>query len=140
MESSQTPPPAAGPTPPAPPAATGDSEKAGAGARLGVAVLALVLAFCAAVAVVAMADISSLTPCDDVTSLSQLNSEGECFDGSSAKKVISLIFGWPGAILAVISVLLAIAFVIRGRGGRILAISIGGAVVLFGLSILIGSL
>jgi hypothetical protein len=87
-----------------------------------------------------MADISSLTPCDDVTNLSQLNSEGECFDGSSAKKTISLILGWPGAVLAVVSVLLAIAFVIRGRGGRMLAMSIGGAVVLFGLSILVGSL
>ncbi len=140
MESSQTPPPAGSPAPPVPPAATGDSEKAGVGARLGVAVLALVLAFFAAVAVIAMADISSLTPCDDVTNLSQLNSEGECFDGSSAKKIISLILGWPGAVLAVVSVLLAIAFVIRGRGGRMLAISIGGAVVLFGLSILVGSL
>jgi hypothetical protein len=150
MEPSQTSPPAGSPAPPAPTplapgAAANDSAKAGVAARLGVAVLVLVLLFLAAVAVIAVADIGSLTPCDEINindpaSVAQLNSDGECFDGSSTKQLITLIIGWPGAILACVSVLLAIAFVIRGRGGRILAMSIGGSVVLFGLSILVGSL
>lgn len=137
MESSQTPAPP--PPPPTPPATSGP-EKAGVGARLGVAVLALVLLFLAAVAVIAVVDISNLTPCQDVTSLSQLDSDGQCFDGSGAKKLIVMILGWPGAILACVSVLLAVAFVIRGRGGRMLVTTIGAAVVLFGLSIIIGAI
>lgn len=140
MDSTATPDRDENPPPPEPDLKSDDAENAGAGARLGVAVLALALLFLAAVAVVAMADISSLTPCDDVTEISQLNDEGECFDGSSAKKVITLIFGWPGAILACLSVLLAAAFVVRGRGARPLGLSIAGAVILFGLSILIGAL
>lgn len=120
--------------------ANANPPKAGALARVGAVVAALVLAFLAAVAIVAMLDITDLTPCGDVGSdLSKLNDEGECFDGSSGKKTIALILGWPGAALAALSVLLMLAFAIRGRGGRTAGLTIVAGAVLFGLAILIGS-
>jgi hypothetical protein len=112
--------------------------KAGALARVGAVVLFLVLAFITAVAVVVMLDIGELTPCDDVTNISQLNADGECFDGSSTSKTISLILGWPGSILAGIAALLALGFAIRGRGGRQLVMVIVAGAVLLGLSLIIG--
>ena len=118
-----------------------EPAKAGAGARILALVGAVILLFLAAVAVIAMVDIGDLTPCEDVgTDISLLNEDGECFDGSSAKKTISLVLGWPGAILACVSVLLALGFAIRGRGGRLLIKVVAAAAVLFGLSILVGSI
>ena len=107
-------------------------------ARVGAVILALVLAFITAVAVVVMLDIGELTPCDDVSSLSQLNDDGECFDGSSGSKTIALILGWPGTVLAGIAALMALAFAIRGYGGRPLVLVIVAAAVLLGLSLIIG--
>ena len=134
-EHQHTPPP-----PPHTPATTGESPKAGAGARIGALVAALVLAFGAAVAILAMVLIGDTTPCADVTGPEDLNEDGECFDGSATKKTIALVLGWPGAILIAASTLLALGFTITGRGGRrVIVVAIAGAV-LFGLSILAGSL
>ncbi len=112
--------------------------KAGAGMRALAVVLALVLAFVTAVAIIAALNIGDLTPCEDVTSPSQLNSDGECFDGSSTTKLIALIFGWPGAVLAAVATLLALGFAARGRGGRQLIIATVAAAVLMGLALAIG--
>lgn len=121
-------------------APTTERTKAGAGARVLALVGALVLAFAAAVAILAMLLIGDTTPCADVTGPADLNDDGECFDGSSLQRVVALIFGWPGAILVSISVLLALGFTITGRGGRrLIAVAVVGAV-LFGLSILVGSI
>lgn len=59
---------------------------------------------------------------------------------SSTRQTLTLIVGWPGAALAVASVLLALAFVVRGRGGRLAIGAILAGAVLFGLSILVGSI
>lgn len=127
------------PPPPPPPTATPESDKAGAGPRVLAVLAALVLAFAAAVAILAMILIGDTTPCADVTSPADLNDDGECFDGSSTKKLIALVLGWPGAILLAVSVLAGLAFTITGRGGRrFVAVAVVGAV-LFGLSILAGS-
>ncbi len=109
--------------------------------RILAVLAALVLAFLAAVAVIAMLDITDLNPCMDANKdPSLLNDQGECFDGSSTRKTLSLILGWPGAVLAVLSVPLMLAFAIRGRGGRsAIGVVVLGAV-LFGLAILIGSI
>ncbi|MBA2524116.1 MAG: hypothetical protein H0V25_12430 [Solirubrobacterales bacterium] len=108
--------------------------------RIGAVVAALILTFLAAVAVIAMLDITDLTPCDDVgTDIFKLNDKGECFDGSSTKKAVTLAFGWPGAVLACLSVLLMLAFAIRGRGIRTAVLTIAAAAALFGLGVLIGS-
>lgn len=117
------------------------ASRAGVGPRLLAVAGSLVLAFLAAVAVIAMADIGALTPCEEaIGNPSLLSADGECFDGSSTEQTLSLILGWPGAALAVASVLLALAFVVRGRGGRLPIIAIVAGAVLFGLSILVSSI
>jgi hypothetical protein len=106
--------------------------------RVLAVLLFFVLAFVTAVAIIAALDIGELTPCKDVTSPSQLNSDGECFDGSSTTKLVALIFGWPGAVLAGVATLMALGFAVRGRGGRQLIIVTVVAAVLMGLSLAIG--
>jgi hypothetical protein len=90
--------------------------------------------------VIAMADIGETPTCDDVLSgEAVLPEDNECFDGSSTQKTISLILGWPSGVLAGIAALLALFFAATGRQGRLVIQLTGAAVVLGGLSILIGS-
>ena len=147
MESAQTPPPGGSATPPpaggptAPPPRAAREETAGVGLRIGAGLLALVLAFACAVFVSVMVTLGDTGTCDEVLAgTAQPNSDGECFDGSSTMKAVSLVFGWPGAILAGVAALLALAFAVRGRGGRMLLIAIAGAVLLIGLSMVFGSI
>ena len=114
------------------------SEKAGSVARaLGVAG-ALILAFAAAVAIIAMVEISGLTPCYDANRDPDFTGT-ECFDGSSKRKLLTLLLGFPGAVLAAIGVVLLLAFVVRGRGLKPVGIAVGAGVVLFGLSLIVGA-
>ena len=102
-------------------------------------VLALVLAFVAIVAILVMVDIGSTATCEDVISgEADFNDDNECYDGSSTTKLVALVLGWPGAILASISVVLALGFAFRGRGGSLLIKVIVVAAVLLGLTLLIG--
>lgn len=143
MEASGTPtPPAAGTaTPPPPPPAAAADEKASGGWRALAVVLALALAFASAVMVIAMGDIGGTPTCDDVLSgEAALPSDNECFDGSSTQKTISLVLGWPSGVLAGIAALVALYFAASGRQGRMLLQLTGAAIVLGGLSILIGSI
>ena len=87
---------------------------------------------------VAMSDIGGTPTCDEL--IQAADRSGECFSGSSLQKGITLGLGWPSGVLAGAAALAALAFVITGRRGR-LAIQLGApAVVLGGLSILIGSI
>jgi len=114
---------------------------AGVGRRIGAGLLALVLAFACAVFVSVMVQLGDTATCDDVLAgTAQPNSDGECFDSSNTLKTVSLILGWPGSILAGVAALLALAFAVRGRGGRPLLVAIGGAVVLIALSMVFGSI
>jgi hypothetical protein len=136
LEASGSPTASAGPSPPPP----GDADGATGGWRVLGIVLALALAFACAVMVVAMADIGETPTCDDVLSgEAALPADGECFDGSSTQKTISLILGWPSGVVAGIAALLALFFAATGRQGRLVLQLTGAAVVLGGLSILIGS-
>ena len=100
----------------------------------------LVLLFGAAVAIIAMLDVSGLTPCGDVgNDVSKLSSDGTCFDGSGTRKAITLVLGWPGAALAALSVLLMAGVAIRGRGTSLAIVAVVAGAVLFGLAILVGS-
>jgi hypothetical protein len=127
---------------PQPPPPDATERRAGAGARVGAVVLALIFAFACAVMVAVMIDIGDTPTCEAVESgeATLEPGENECFDSSETAKTASLILGWPSAVLAGLTVLLAIAFAIRGRGGRPLAIAAVAAVVLGGLSILVGSI
>lgn len=145
---SETPPPspepAEAPPPPSPPAGE-ERKRAGAGARAGAVALALVFAFAAAVMIAVMVDIAGTPLCSDPQAIAQERQETgdlviECFDGSQAAKTASLILGWPSGVLGALTALLALAFAIRGRGGRALAIAATAAVVLGGASILVGSI
>ena len=142
MEASGSPtPPAEGTTtPPPPPPPPTTEERGGAGWRVLAVILALALAFACAVMVVAMVDIGDTPTCDDVLSgEAAVPSDGECFDGSSTQKTISLILGWPSAVLAGIAALVALFFTFTGRQGRLVLQLTGAAIVLGALSILIGS-
>lgn len=141
-----TPPPDRPPTttatttpPPSQPGAPRDEKASGGWRALGV-LLALALAFACAVMIVAMSEIGDTPTCDDILSgEAALPSDGECFDGSSGQKTASLALGWPSGVLAGIAALLALYFAGAGRRGRLLLQLTGAAIVLGGLSILIGS-
>lgn len=148
MEASGTPTPAgepAPPPPPPPPPSPGDEDKASGGWRALGVVLALALAFACAVMVIAMVDIGDTPRCDDPAAIEEERAESgdlviECFEGSSAQKTISLVLGWPAGVLAGIAALIALYFAATGRQGQLLLRVTGTAIVLGGLSILIGSL
>jgi membrane-associated PAP2 superfamily phosphatase len=133
-----TPPP---PPPPPPDRAPVDEGKAGGGWRALGVLLALALAFACAVMVIAMVDIGGTPRCDDPAGIAEALAEGEneCFDGSSAQKVITLVLGWPSGILAGIAALVALFFAATGRRGRLVLQLTAAAVVLGVLSIVIGS-
>ena len=108
--------------------------------RLGAVILALVLAFGAAVMIVASADIGDTPTCDAVTSGEDpLPDDGECFDGSSGQKTGSLALTWPGGIIAALAAVAALAFAIRGTGGSLVLRRTAAGVALSALGIRIGS-
>jgi hypothetical protein len=139
MEASGTPPPepTQPPPPPPPPGAPADAEQATTGWRLLGVVLALALAFASAVMVIAMLDIGDTPLRDDCAVDPDCT---EYFDGSQAQKTISLILGWPSGVLAGVAALVALYFAATGRQGQLLMRLTGAAIVLGGLSILVGAL
>ena len=133
-----TPPPT---EPPGTPAGVESEKKASGGLRAGAVVLALVLAFASAVMIAVMVDIGDSPTCADVASgEATLGDDLECFEGSSFQKTIALVLGWPGGALLGVATLLALAFAIRGRGGRLLGQVAGAGVALSVLSIVLGSI
>jgi hypothetical protein len=138
MEASGTPPPepTQPPPPPPPPAAPSDDEKATTGWRLLGVVLALALAFASAVMVIAMLDIGDTPLRDDCAADPDCT---EYFDGSQAQKTISLILGWPSGVLAGVAAFVALYFAATGQQGQLLLRLTGTAIVLGGLSILVGA-
>jgi hypothetical protein len=133
------------PPPPPPAPATGDSGKASGGMRALGLLLALVLAFGAAVMILVAIDIGDTSTCEDfvsdVTSGEvTLSLDDECFDGSSAQKAISVGLAWASGIVGAVAVLIALMFAFTGTRGGTLARVAGAAVVLGALSIVIGSI
>ena len=127
MEASASPP---SPPPQAPPTAPAQPGKAGGGARALAVLGALVLAFAAAVIISVLADLGNGPLCSEPVQPGK-----SCWDVSSSGRVISLILGWPGAILGVVAALAALVFAVRGRNGRTVWLLTAAAVVLCGLSI-----
>ena len=111
---------------------------------LGV-LLALVLAFGAAVMILVAIDIGDTSTCDeffdDVASGNVVpDLDDECFDGSSAQKAVSVALAWASGIVGGLAVLVALMFAVTGTRGGLLARVAGAAVVLGALSIGIGSI
>lgn len=135
-----------GALPPQPPAAAGSpgggpggEEKAGTGLRILAGLGFVVLLFVTAVMAIVFAQIGGTDTCESVaTGDGVLNSDGECYDGSSTVKAIALILGWPGTIALGIATVLSLVFAIRGRSGRPLLYALGAGVVLIALSLIIG--
>ena len=112
---------------------------------LGV-LLALVLAFGAAVMIVAMVDINNTPRCDDPAGIAAYHRSHpfdrsiSCFDGGQGKKVVVMGLGFAGGAVAAIAALLALMFTVTGLNGRRVLQATALAIILSGLSILIGSL
>jgi hypothetical protein len=139
-----TPPPDSPEVPPPPPPTGADEERATGPWRVLGVVLAIALAFAAAVMIIAMADIGDTPRCDDQAALEQERQETgdlviECFEGSQTQKTASLGLGWPSGVIAALAALLALYFAATGRRGRLLLQITAAAIVLGGLSLLIGS-
>jgi hypothetical protein len=118
--------------PPTPP------QKAGAGLRVLGIVGFLVLAFATAVIVAVMVDLGDGPLCADVGGAA--HPLEDCWDVSSGGRVVSLILGWPGAVLAGLAALSALVFTFTGRNGRRVWMLTGAAVVLCGLSIAVAQI
>ena len=109
-------------------------------------ILALVLAFGAAVMIVAMVDINNTPRCDDPAAILQYHRDHpldrtiDCFDGGQTQKVISMGLGFAGGAVGAIAAILALAFTVTGLNGRRVLWATALAIILSGLSILIGSL
>jgi hypothetical protein len=117
------------------------AERGGGASRALAVVLFLILLLGAAIMIIAAADIAGTTLCSDVTLQdARLDPNGECFDGSSIQKVVSVALGFASGAVGVIAALLAIAYTFTGRRGRLVVIGTVAAVVLAGASILVGSL
>lgn len=133
------------PPPPPPPPAPGDSGKASGGMRALGLLLALVLAFGAAVMILVAIDIGDTATCEDFVSdvtsgETTLSLDDECFDGSSTQKAVSVVLAWASGIVGAVAVLIALMFAFTGTRGGLLARAAGAAVVLGALSIVIGSI
>jgi hypothetical protein len=138
MEATPPPPPPPPPPeamPPPPPPVPGDAPKASGGMRALAVLGALVLAFAAAVIITVMVDLGKGPLCGEPHDITET-----CWDVSSGGRVVSLIFGWPGAILGVVAALAALAFALTGRNGRRVWVLTGAAVVLCGLSIAVAQI
>lgn len=126
--------------PPAPRARPSDPGKAGAVLRVGAVPLALILAFVAAVAISVLVDVGDNPVCDEITSAQRAVGGYECYDFSGSVKPIVQGAGWLGGIVTAVAALLAAAFAIRGRGGRLLLAAMGAGAALLGISILAAQL
>jgi hypothetical protein len=117
-----------------------DQGRAGVGWRLLGVPLALALGFGCAVMAAAMSDIGGTPTCHDVSiGNAAIPSGGECFSGSSIQKAITLGLGWPSSAVAGVAGLVALAFAITGRRGRLALLLAGLGVLLGCLSVLLGS-
>jgi hypothetical protein len=117
------------------------AERGGGVWRALAVVLFLLLLFGSAIMIVAAADIAGTTLCSDVTLQDAVRDpNGECFDGSSIQKVLSVAIGFLAGGIGAIAALLAIAFTFTGRRGRLVVIATVAAIVLAGISIGVGSI
>jgi hypothetical protein len=130
--------PATPPLPAAEPAAPADDGKAGGGIRALAVLLALVLAFGAAVMIIASGEIADTPTFAEVSSGEKpLPDDGKVYDGTESERSISTAFGYASGIAAAIAALLGVALAITGRRGKLFAQVAIAAVVLAAIALLI---
>ena len=112
--------------------------------RVLAVLLFIILALGTYVIIAVMVDLGGRPRCSDTAALlhAAATTQGKvkCFDVGSTQRVITLALGWVGGVLGGLAALLALAFAITGRRGRLVLLLTAGAVILSGLSILVGSL
>jgi len=136
MESSGAPASGSGTAPPPPPPATHD-DKASGGWRALAVLLALVLAFGAAVMFVVAINPDDTPRCEQLE-LQLAAGGGECYDITETQQLIQNIFAIPAGVLATLAALLALYFAATGRQGRLLVRLAGAAVVLGVAAVIVG--
>jgi hypothetical protein len=125
------------PTAPAP-APTVDDGRAGGGMRALAVLLSLVLAFAAAVMIVASGEIADTPTAAEVTSGEEpLPADGKVYDGSESERSISTALGYASGVVGAVGVLIGIAFAITGRRGRLFAQVAIASLVLAAIALLI---
>lgn len=101
--------------------------------------LALPLAVICAVGIAVMVDVGDKGVCEDVD-LRQVSGLYECYDFPASVEPVVLGAGWIGSVLAGVAAILALAFAIRGRGGRPLLFATAAAAGFLVLSIVVAQL
>ena len=104
--------------------------------RIGAVLLALVLAFIAAVAITVMVDVADRSVCSEPPKADELVGGYECYDFPGWAKPFVFGAGTLGGIVTALAALLALAFTIRGRGGRLLLIVTAAGLGLLVISVL----
>jgi hypothetical protein len=113
-------------------------EKAGVLMRVLAVLLALVVAFGAAVMIIAATEVNDTPTADEVTSgEEQLPSDGEVFDGSEGKRTAVVALFYASGAVAAIAFLLGLAFAITGRRGRWFIYAVILAIPLAGVALII---
>jgi hypothetical protein len=130
-----SPPPGASATPPPDGVPAPADDRAGVGARVAAVVLALALAVICLAGVAVMIDVADQGLCEELD-LNRSAMVRECYDFPRSVEPIVVGAGWAGSILAGCAALLALAFTVLGRGGRILLATSAAAVVLLAVSII----
>jgi hypothetical protein len=129
--------PPASPQPPAPTPAAAPDGKASGGIRALAVVLALILAFGAAVMIVVGLDVNDLASCENPEEVIA-SGELECFEGSEGIKPVVVGLAIASGVVGGVGALLGLAFAVTGRRGRLFAQAAVAAVVLAALALIIG--
>ena len=99
-------------------------------------IAAIVIGFAAAIVIAVMVDLGSSPICEDVGGAAAPTED--CYDISSTAKPISLVLGWAGGVAGVLAALALLRVVFTGVGGRLAVQLSAAAIVLSGLSLIIG--
>jgi hypothetical protein len=102
-------------------------------------VLALVLAFGAAVMIVLALNPDDTPRCEQFLS-GEVVGGGECYDITETQQLIQNIFAIPAGIIGAAAALLALFFAATGRQGRLLVRLTGAALVLGVGAVIVGQL
>ena len=120
--------------------ASASAGKGGNSWRAVAVILFILLLVGCFIMIAAATDIAGTMRCGVVTrEFVAQHPNGSCFDGSQVQKVLSVGFGYASGAVGAIAALFALAFAFTARRGRLVAILAVAAVVLAGISILVGS-
>jgi hypothetical protein len=105
------------------------------GPRVAAVALALALAIICIAGIAVMIDVADKGVCEELE-LRPGTMARECYDFPHSIEPVVIGAGWAGSILAGCAALLALAFTVLGRGGRILLVTSAAAAVLLAASII----